>query len=286
MKEGGKRIRPVLCLMANELFGPITAGAWHAATAIELFHNFTLLHDDIMDQAPLRRGQPTVHEKYGLTAGILCGDVMSIYAYEHLVKVGPMLQPVMEVFNTTAIQVCEGQQLDMDFETAENVSVADYVEMITLKTSVLLAASLKMGALLAGATRNNADKLYAFGKNLGIAFQLQDDYLDAFGEAQKIGKQQGGDILANKKTYPLLQALAHANETQLLQIQKLMSGNEPGKVADMLQLFQETGAQAQTRAAVAQYSEAAFEALEDVAMLRSRKSSLRELAEILLSRES
>jgi len=285
MKEGGKRIRPVLCLMANELFGDITPGAWHAATAIELFHNFTLIHDDIMDRAPLRRGKPTVHEQHGLTAGILCGDVMSIYAYEHLARVGARLLPVMQVFNQTAIQVCEGQQLDMDFESAEHVSVEDYVQMITLKTSVLLAASLKMGALLAGATMNNADKLYAFGKNLGIAFQLQDDYLDAFGDAEKLGKQQGGDILANKKTYPLLKALENATQPQEQQIRKLLSGEAAGKVAAMLQLFKETGAHEQTRVAVNHYSNAAFEALEDVAMLSSRKAELHKLAEYLLMRE-
>lgn len=285
MQEGGKRIRPVLCLMANELFGDITPGAWHAAAAIELFHNFTLIHDDIMDKAPLRRGKPTVHEKYGLTAGILCGDVMSIYAYQHLARVGKLLQPVMQVFNQTAIQVCEGQQLDMDFESAEQVSVEDYVQMITLKTSVLLAASLQMGALLAGATHNNADKLYAFGKNLGIAFQLQDDYLDAFGNAEKMGKQQGGDILANKKTYPLLKALENANETQHAKIHRLMAGSEAGKVAAMLQLFSETGAHEQTRAAVNHYSNAAFEALEDVAIISSRKKELQHLAEYLLMRE-
>lgn len=285
MRLGGKRVRPVLCLMSNELFGAITPGAWHAAAAIELFHNFTLIHDDIMDRAPLRRGQPTVHEKHGLTAGILCGDVMSIYAYEHLAKVGGALQAVLEVFNAAAIEVCEGQQMDMDFETGTAVTVADYVRMITLKTSVLLAASLKIGALLAGATRNNADKLYAFGKNLGIAFQLQDDYLDAFGDAARMGKQQGGDILANKKTYPLLLALAHADAAQEEALHQLLAGNEPGKVAAMLALFEATGAKAHTRTAVQAYSGAAFEALEDVAMPSQRKAPLRELAEFLLGRE-
>lgn len=286
MKEGGKRIRPVLCLMANELFDEITLGAWHAATAIELFHNFTLIHDDIMDKAPLRRGKPTIHEKHGLTAGILCGDVMSIYAYDHLVKVGPQLQQVMQVFNKTAIEVCEGQQLDMDYEAGSLVSIDAYVEMITLKTSVLVAASLKIGALLAGATDNNADKLYAFGKNLGIAFQLQDDYLDAFGDAQKMGKQQGGDILANKKTYPLLQAMSYGSQVQQQKMLDLMQGNKAGKVSEMLTIFLETGAQQRTKEAVNHYSNAAFEALDDVAIISIRKTELRQLAAMLLARES
>lgn len=285
LETGGKRIRPVLCLMANELFGDITPGAWHAAVAIELFHNFTLIHDDIMDRAPLRRGKPTVHEQYGLTAGILCGDVMSIYAYDHLAQVGRLMPQILRVFNQTAIEVCEGQQLDMDFETSEDVSVSAYVEMITLKTSVLVAASLQMGALLAGATRNNADKLYAFGKNLGIAFQLQDDYLDAFGDATKLGKQLGGDILANKKTYPLLQALAHASTGQAEKIRQLQAGNDPEKVAAMLQLFRETRADERTRQAVNQYSDAAFDALDDVAIVHGRKEELRQLAAYLLMRE-
>ena len=182
LQIGGKRVRPVLCLMANELFGEINEDAWHGAIGIELFHNFTLIHDDIMDKAPLRRGKTTVHEKYGLTAGILCGDVMSIYAYDQLAHIEQNLSLILHLFNKTSIEVCEGQQLDMDFESRNDVSIDEYIHMITLKTSVLLACSLKMGALLGGTTEGNANKLYTFGKNLGIAFQLQDDYLDAFGD--------------------------------------------------------------------------------------------------------
>lgn len=282
---GGKRVRPVLCLLANELFGDITDDAWHAATGIELFHNFTLIHDDIMDKAPLRRGKQTLHERNGLTAGILCGDVMSIYAYDQLANIQKSLPQVLHLFNRTSIEVCEGQQLDMDFELRDNVSIDEYVYMITLKTSVLLACSLKMGALLGGATEGNANKLYEFGKNLGIAFQLQDDYLDAFGTTDKVGKQNGGDIKANKKTYLLLKAREKADETQKRSINELLNTDSEDKVSAMLQLYKETGADLACRQLVEQYSEKAFNNLEDVAVLSKRKQNLRELAAYLLQRD-
>lgn len=282
---GGKRVRPVVCLMAAELFGDITDDAWHAAAAIELFHNFTLIHDDIMDKAPLRRGQPTVHERYGLTAGILSGDVMCIYGYQQLALIERSLQKIMEVFNTCAIEVCEGQQMDMDFEARTDVTIDEYIRMITLKTSVLLGAGLKIGALTGGALGDNANKLYEFGKNLGIAFQLQDDYLDAFGDPAKLGKQNGGDIMANKKTYLLLTAYCNANEGQRRELDRLVAGNPAGKVADTLALFTATGADAACREAVKSYSDMAFNCLEDVAIPSSRKTPLRELAAYLLVRD-
>ena len=195
---GGKRIRPVCVLLANELFDEINPDAYHAAAAIELFHNFSLIHDDIMDKAPVRRGMQTVHVKYGESTALLAGDVMFVKAYENLNKIQPAnLQKVLQLFNVTASQVCEGQQLDMDFEKKDTVSFDDYVNMITLKTSVLVAASLQLGAILGGAGGGNQNHLYEFGKNLGIAFQVQDDYLDAFGNPDKFGKQVGGDILAS-----------------------------------------------------------------------------------------
>jgi len=282
---GGKRIRPVLCLMAGELFGDITEDAWNAAAAIELFHNFTLIHDDIMDKAPLRRGQPTVHHKYGLTAGILSGDVMCIFAYDQLAKVKKSLPQVMQVFNRTAIEVCEGQQLDMDFEARTDVGIEEYINMITLKTSVLLACSLKIGALTGGALGDNAGKLYEFGRNLGIAFQLQDDYLDAFGETEKLGKQNGGDIIANKKTYLLLKAMENADAAQRVQIGQLMNEGAENKVQQMLGLFTATGAGEACKTAVAHYSNLAFSSLEEVAVPSSRKKQLLELAEYLLVRD-
>lgn len=285
MQIGGKRIRPVLCLMANELFGEINEDAWHAAMGIELFHNFTLIHDDIMDKAPLRRGKETIHEKFGLTAGILCGDVMSIHAYDQLVNVRQNLHLILHLFNRTSIEVCEGQQLDMDFEARNDVSIDEYIHMITLKTSVLLACSLKMGALIGGTTEGNANKLYTFGKNLGIAFQLQDDYLDAFGATDKLGKQNGGDIKSNKKTYLLLKARETANADQLKQIDEWLQKEGDDKVPAMLELFKQTGADKACREAVELYSERAFNCLEEAAVTSKRKQPLHDLASYLLMRD-
>lgn len=285
MSIGGKRVRPVLCLMANELFDEITNDAWHAALGIELFHNFTLIHDDIMDNAPLRRGKQTIHERNGLTAGILCGDVVSISAYEQIAKVKNHLSAVFYQFNRTAIEVCEGQQMDMDFELRKDVHIDEYIQMITLKTSVLLACSLKIGAIVGGATEGNAEKLYEFGKYLGIAFQLQDDYLDAFGSAQKVGKQIGGDILANKKTYLLLKAYENADENQKAEIDRLLNANEMNKVEAMLSLFKQTKADQDCLQAVKHYSEKAFSCLEQVAVISKRKMPLQELAGYLLNRD-
>lgn len=285
LQIGGKRVRPVVCLMANELFTDINEDAWHAAKGVELFHNFTLIHDDIMDKAPLRRGMPTIHAKYGLTAGILCGDIMGIYAYAELGQINTALQPTLQLFNKTAIEVCEGQQMDMDFEQRNDVTLEEYIHMITLKTSVLLACSLKMGALAAGALGDSANKLYEFGKNMGIAFQLQDDYLDAFGDPDKVGKQPGGDILASKKTFLLVKALQNADVTQRADIEALLAGNDADKVERMLRLFTATGATAECREAVARYSEMAFNCLEEVAIPSKRKEPLLELAKMLLMRD-
>ncbi|MBS1776919.1 MAG: polyprenyl synthetase family protein [Bacteroidetes bacterium] len=282
---GGKRIRPVVCLMAHELFEPLSNDAWHAAMGIELFHNFTLIHDDIMDKAPLRRNMSTVHERNGLTAGILCGDVMSIYAYEQLANINHSLSQVLHLFNTTAIEVCEGQQLDMDYEKRNIVSIDEYIEMITLKTSVLIACSLKMGGLLGGASEGNAQKLYDFGKNLGIAFQLQDDYLDAFGSSERIGKQRGGDILANKKTYLWLKAWELGKDSHRAELVDCTKRNDESKVPTVLDIFRTTGADLACRAAVESYSTAAFNSLEEVAVMSNRKKHLHDLASYLLLRD-
>ena len=278
-----KRVRPALCIMGGEVFGDVHDDAWYAAMAIELFHNFTLIHDDIMDKAPLRRGNPTIHAKYGLTAGILSGDVMCINAYVQLAKVKNHLPELLQLFNTTAIEVCEGQQLDMDFEQRDDVSIEAYIQMIALKTSVLLACSLKMGAIIGGASEANANKLYEFGKNVGIAFQLQDDYLDAFGDTAKLGKQNGGDIRANKKTFLLLKAkeLAGGNN----QLEELMIAEEEMKVQGVLSLYKETGADELCRAAVEAYSDKAFNNLEEIDVPAERKEPLRRLASYLLQRD-
>ena len=285
LQLGGKRIRPVLCLMASELFDEIGDDAWHAAFAVELFHNFTLIHDDIMDKAPLRRGQPTVHAKYGLTAGILCGDVMNTHAYDQLSNIKRSLPQILKVFNRTGIEVCEGQQLDMDFESRNDVHIDEYIHMITLKTSVLLACSLKMGAIAGGALGDNANKLYAFGINMGVAFQLQDDYLDAFGDPEKLGKLNGGDIIANKKTYLVLKALENADPVQRKEIEVLLQQEGANKVEAMIGLFKATGADAACRSVAADYSKKAFACLEDVAVPSKRKQPLMELANYLLMRD-
>jgi len=284
---GGKRIRPVLCLMGNELFDTITPDAWHVATAIELFHNFTLIHDDMMDKAPLRRGLPTVHTKYGDSTALLAGDVMLIVAYEYLNKISPLyLQRIIGIFNKTAKQVCEGQQLDMDFEKQDNVVPGDYLHMIELKTSVLLAASLEMGAILGGASAGNCRHMYEFGKNLGVAFQVQDDYLDAFGDPEKFGKDVGGDIRQNKKTFLLLHALQNANGEQQAELRQLMLSNNPDKVEKVLAIYRACNVDGWAKDLIQEYIAKALQHLEDVAVVSSRKKSLRELVDYLISRDS
>jgi len=212
---GGKRMRPILLLMAHQLFDEHIEKAISPALAIEVFHNFTLLHDDIMDNAPLRRGKKTVHEKWNSNVAILSGDVMMIQTYQLMLKVDSnILKDVLDVFSKAANEVCEGQQCDMDFETQENIQLADYMKMIENKTAVLLAASLQIGGITAGASKENQNDLYHFGLNMGIAFQLKDDLLDTFGNPDEFGKQIGGDIMANKKTFLYLKALQLANDKQ------------------------------------------------------------------------
>lgn len=283
---GGKRIRPVMCVMGNELFGDINPDVYHVALAIELFHNFTLIHDDIMDKAPLRRGMETVHAKYGESTAILAGDVMLVRAYDYLTGIHKdHLQAILHLFNKTAREVCEGQQLDMDFETREQVSLQEYVYMIQLKTSVALAASLQSGAILGGAGEKNQHHLYEFGKNLGIAFQIQDDYLDAFGNPEKFGKQVGGDIMANKKTFLLIKALEVANHQQRQEMNSLIKGNTADKVDGMLAIFRSCGVDSWAKELKEKYIKAAFQHLEDIAVLSSRKEPLQQLATFLIERE-
>lgn len=283
---GGKRVRPVMCLMANELFGDIYPDAWHVADAIELFHNFTLIHDDIMDKATLRRGMQTVHAKYNEPTALLAGDVMMITSYECLSKINaPYLHKLINIFNKTAKELCEGQQLDMDFEKRDNVTLEEYLHMITLKTSVLLAASLQMGAIIGGSGEGNQDLIYEFGKNLGIAFQVQDDYLDAFGDPQKFGKQPGGDILANKKTFLLIHALEVASASQKKELLGLISGNAPDKVAKTLQIFRDSKVDSWSKDLKDKYLDIALKHLDDIAVISSRKKPLQELAGFLVQRE-
>ncbi|WP_343307756.1 polyprenyl synthetase family protein [Chitinophaga niabensis] len=285
---GGKRIRPVLCLLGNELFDEIHQDAYHAANAVELFHNFTLIHDDIMDKAPLRRGMPTVHTRYNDSAAILAGDVMLIHSYEHLNKINSKIRTkIVQVFNKAAREVCEGQQLDMDMEQKqpEQVDFTDYVNMIALKTSVLLAASLQMGGIIGGGSEGNQKHLYEFGKHVGIAFQIQDDYLDAFGDPEKFGKKQGGDILINKKTFLLLKALELCTPVQRKHLHQLMDTNPENKVEEVLQVFRDCKVDEWAEKEKELFSNKAFEHLDSIAVISGRKQSLRELADFLLTRQ-
>lgn len=227
LDEGGKRLRPVLVLLSCDLFGGNLEKALFPAMGLEIFHNFTLLHDDIMDQADIRRGKEAVHKKWNSNTAILSGDTMFVLAYEYVAKTDPALLPqVMELFNDTAKKVCEGQQYDMNFETRKDVSIEEYLMMIRLKTAVLIACSLKLGAILSQADQAEAEKIYEYGIHLGLAFQLQDDFLDAFGEASKFGKAIGGDIVTNKKTFLYLKAFELAREDNLIRLTHLFTDQE------------------------------------------------------------
>ncbi len=286
LELGGKRIRPIMCLMGNELFDTISPDAFEIATAIELFHNFTLIHDDIMDKAPLRRGMQTVHTKFDESTALLSGDVMVIQAYEYINKIRTAyIHKILSLFNKTARQVCEGQQLDMDFEKKETVAQDEYINMIGLKTSVLMAASLQMGAILGGAGEGNAKHLYQFGLNLGIAFQVQDDYLDAFGDPEKFGKQVGGDIVANKKTFLMIHALEVATSEQKEELQNIMSTNPEEKVKKVLFIYKSCGVDEWARRLKEKYITEALQHLEDIAVISVRKESLQQLASFLVQRD-
>lgn len=236
MSLGGKRIRPSLVLLSANAFGGSVEKAMPAALAVEIFHNFTLVHDDIMDEAPLRRGKETVHQKWDTNTAILSGDAMVIEAYKQLALCGVAKLPeLLDLFNRTSAEVCLGQQYDMDFEEEENVSEERYIEMIGLKTAVLLGCSLQMGAILANATKEECEAIYAFGKAAGIGFQLQDDYLDAFGDPENFGKQVGGDIIANKKTYLIIRALQKASEQQRIELEAIYFKEEISESAEKVE---------------------------------------------------
>tara|TARA_B100000767_G_scaffold172357_1_gene161376 strand:- start:894 stop:1859 length:966 start_codon:yes stop_codon:yes gene_type:complete len=258
---GGKRIRPILVLMAYQLFDKNIAKAISPALAIEIFHNFTLLHDDIMDNAPLRRGQKTVHEKWNNNVAILSGDTMLVQAYRLIGELdNSIVKQVLAVFSKAATEVCEGQQWDMDFETQTNVSITDYLKMIEYKTAVLLGAALQIGGITAGASKQEQNYLYAFGRDLGIAFQLKDDLLDAFGNIETFGKQVGGDIMANKKTYLYLKALALADEIQRTNLEQYFSSNDTSqlKVDSVKAIFSQLDIPRQTTNLIMEYHERAM----------------------------
>lgn len=286
---GGKRIRPVLTLMTAEIFDANYKKALPAALAVEVFHNFSLVHDDIMDDAPLRRGQATVHEKWNINTGILSGDAMLILAYQYFEKYEPKIfRKLAKLFSKTALQVCEGQQWDVDFEIRDDVTIPDYLKMIEYKTAVLVAAAMKMGAIIAQTSKENAKLIYDFGLNLGLAFQLQDDYLDAFGDPETFGKQVGGDIIENKKTYLYLKAVEFSSKEEAQQLTHLFSiqpDDNSDKISSVKEIFNSSGASKATQDAIQEFTFKAFEIVEKMNIDNDKKSILRTFGENLMGRK-
>jgi geranylgeranyl diphosphate synthase type II len=285
---GGKRLRPLLTLMTTEVFGAEFHKALDAALSIEVFHNFSLVHDDIMDNAPLRRGKRTVHEKWDINTGILSGDAMLIMAYQ-LFENYPdeTFRKLAQLFSKTALEVCEGQQYDIDFELRDDVTIPEYLRMIEYKTAVLVGAAMKMGGIIAQASTSNQDHIYEFGKNLGIAFQLQDDYLDAFGDPETFGKQVGGDIIENKKTILYLLALKLGNSEQkrgLLDLYSIQPQDPNDKVNAIKDVFLSTGSAKQTKLEIQNYTQKAFEVLDELEVSEDKKVLLRKFGESLMQR--
>lgn len=289
LSMGGKRIRPVLMLMAYNLYKEDVASIFSPATGIEVYHNYTLLHDDLMDRADKRRGKETVHRVWNDNTAILSGDAMLVLAYQFMAQC-PVehLKEVMDLFSLTALEICEGQQMDMDFEKRNDVREEEYLEMIRLKTSVLLAASLKIGALLGGASANDAERLYDFGMNMGVAFQLKDDWLDVYGDVAVFGKNIGGDILCNKKTYMLIKALEHADKEQLKQLEHWINAVEfepAEKIAEVTTLYNRIGVKGLCENKIVEYSNKAMESLAAVDVADKKKAELGKLIENLMYRE-
>lgn len=290
MSLGGKRLRPSLVLMACDLFEGSVMNALKPAAGIEVFHNFTLVHDDIMDKAPLRRGKATVHTKWNDNVAILSGDVMLVEAYNLISGVdNSILRKVLDVFGRTAKQVCEGQQTDMNFEQNEEVSVTEYLEMIRLKTAVLLGASLKIGALIGNAPEDDAERLYSFGENLGLAFQLQDDILDVYGDPDKFGKQVGGDILSNKKTFLLIKALELAEGLDAEELNFWLDSSNPieeAKVNAVTNIYNRVGVRQLAEQEMTRFAKKALSDLDEINTADERKVILRGFADKLLIREN
>ncbi len=288
LAAGGKRIRPCLALMCANLFTENPEPQIPVALAMEVFHNFTLVHDDIMDNAPVRRGLQTVHEKWNVHTGILSGDAMMIQAYKLLCQAdAAYLVQLLNMFNNTAMQVCEGQQLDMDFEQRVDVSLAEYIHMITNKTSVLLGASMYCGAIAAGANESDAQLLYKAGLELGVSFQIQDDVLDAYGDEIKFGKKPGGDIVQQKKTFLILKALEKADagdKALLLEIYQSKPTNEAEKIAAVLQLFEKYHIKSEAEKLMQTYYDSAIAALQQVAVPEANKKPLYEIVTAVFGR--
>jgi geranylgeranyl diphosphate synthase type II len=288
LQLGGKRMRPILTLMSAEVFDTDYAKALPAALAVEVFHNFSLVHDDIMDAAPLRRGNVTVHEKWDINTGILSGDAMLILAYQYFEEYEPTIfRALAKLFSKTALEVCEGQQWDVDFESRSDVTIPEYLKMIECKTAVLVAAAMKMGAIIAETSDENANLIYDFGLNLGLAFQLQDDYLDAFGNPETFGKQVGGDIIENKKTYLYLKAMEFASPNEKEELVHLFSihpEDNSDKINSVKQIFHSSGAAQATQKAIQDFTLKAFETLEKMNVSVDKKAMLTNFGENLMKR--
>ncbi len=286
---GGKRLRPAMILLTNELYNGNPEDAIMAALSVELFHNFTLLHDDIMDNAELRRNKPTVHKKYDSNTAILSGDAMSILSYKYLLQcTSKNIMQIIKLFTRTAVEVCEGQQYDMDFETSINITKEQYLEMIRLKTAVLLASCFKTGALVADAPINDANSLYDFGINLGLAFQLQDDYLDTFGNQETFGKHIGGDILCNKKTFLLISALKEAKgstKDELLYWINKQDYNKQEKINAVRNIYIKTNAIELNKQEIEKHYHKAINCLDTLSLENNKKDILYQLANSIMKRE-
>lgn len=289
LQLGGKRMRPILTLMSAEIFDAEYSKALPAALAVEVFHNFSLIHDDIMDDAPLRRGKSTVHEKWNINTGILSGDAMLILAYQYFEKYEPKtFRKLAKLFSKTALEVCEGQQYDVDFETRADVTIPEYLKMIEYKTAVLVAAAMKMGAIIAKTSKENTKLISEFGLNLGLAFQLQDDYLDAFGDPKTFGKQVGGDIIENKKTYLYIKAVEFASPAQKNELTKWFSTSleeNSIKIDAVKEIFNASGASKASQEAIKEYTLKAFETLKALKISDDKKEILKNFGENLMERK-
>lgn len=287
---GGKRVRPILCLMSANLFSDIVDKAVKPAIALEIFHNFTLIHDDIMDNADVRRGKPTVHKKWNPNVAILSGDAAIIVAYKYVAQTDPALLPeILKVFNATALEVCDGQQFDMEYEKLPVVTEDDYLRMIELKTSVLLAAAAKIGAILGGASLQDAERLYNFGRNLGLAFQLQDDLLDTYGDPKVFGKAIGGDIISNKKTFLMINALKLATQPSQVALQKILKNEAIApeeKIASVKAIYDEVGVKEITEKKIDFYYKLALAEIAKISVREERKEAILSYAEKIIARKS
>ncbi len=288
IKLGGKRVRPALTLIIADIFSGGFKKALPVALAIELFHNFTLIHDDVMDQAPLRRGKKTVHKKWNINTSILSGDAMLIMVYQHFENYETIIfQSLIKLFNRTAIEVCEGQQLDIDFETRDDVTIDQYINMIRLKTSVLVATALKMGAIVSEASEKNTNLIYSFGINIGLAFQLQDDFLDIYGDTKVFGKQTGGDIIKNKKTYLYLKSLERANEedkSKLLFLYKQKLSNNSAKIDEVKRIFELYDIPVLIKEQISHYIQQAFDTLLQLDISAKNKLKLKNFVNLITRR--